>query len=103
MRYGHGRDIDTYLRDHTPEVVDREALTAADREAEHVMLSLRLAEGIDRAAYRREHGRDPHALFAEVIARYPDAFRVSDAAIALTPRGMSVSNTLISEMLLCIE
>ena len=102
-RYGTPRDLDGYLSGSPLERVDREILDAADREAEHVMLSLRLAEGIDCAAYLAEHGRDPRALFAPVLSRYPDAFSVSDTAIALTPRGMSVSNTLIAEMLVLLD
>ena len=102
-RYGAPRDLDGYLAGRMLPKVDCETLSPEDREAEHVMLSLRLAEGIDRAAYMAEHGRDPHTLFAPVTSRYPDAFSVTDTAIALTPRGMSVSNTLIAEMLLLLE
>ena len=102
-RFGAPRDLDGYLAGRPLEKVDFEVLSPADREAEHVMLSLRLAEGIDRAAYFAEHGRDPHRFFAPVLSRYPDAFSVSDRAIALTPRGMSVSNSLIAEMLLLLE
>ena len=103
VRYGTPRDLDGYLAGRSLAPVDREVLTAADREAEHVMLSLRLAEGIDRASYFSEHGRDPHTLFAPLITRYPTAFSVTDSAIALTDLGMSVSNTLIAEMLLLLE
>lgn len=102
-RYGAPRDLDGYLSGRPLDRVDVERLEAADREAEHVMLSLRLAEGIDRAAYLAEHGRDPHVLFAPVLSRYPTAFSVTDAAIALTPRGMSVSNTIIAEMLVLLD
>ena len=102
-RFGAPRDLDGYLAGRPLAKVDLEVPSPADREAEHVMLSLRLAEGIDRAAYLAEHGRDPHVLFAPVLSRYPDAFSVSDRAIALTPRGMSVSNSLIAEMLLLLE
>lgn len=102
-RYGTPRDLDGYLAAHPLAPVDCETLDAAGREAEHVMLSLRLAEGIDRAAYLAEHGRDPHPLFSSVISRYPEAFRVSETALALTERGMAVSNTLIAEMLLLLD
>ena len=103
VRFGKPRDLDAYLLGQTLPEVDREELTAADREAECVMLSLRLADGIDRAAYRAAYGRDPATLFRDVLERYPDCFCVSGTAIALTPRGMSVSNTLITECLLVIE
>ena len=103
MRYGTPRDLEGYLAGRPLSAVDRETLGAADREAEHVMLSLRLAEGIDRAAYLAEHGRDPHTLFAPVTARYPEAFSVTEATLALTERGMAVSNTLIAELLLLLD
>ena len=103
VRFGKPRDLEGYLAGTPLPDVDREVLTAADREAERVMLSLRLSAGIDCAAYRRDFGRDPAALLADVIARYPDCFSVSATAIALTPRGMSVSNPLIAECLLALE
>jgi hypothetical protein len=63
---------------------------------------LRLSEGIDRAVYLRDFGRDPAVLLREVTARYPAHFTVSDRAVALTPLGMSVSNPLIAECLECL-
>lgn len=102
-RYGTPRDLDGYLAGLPLAPVDCETLGPADREAEHVMLSLRLAEGIDRAAYLAEHGRDPHTLFAPVLSRYPEAFSVDKTSLALTERGMAVSNTLIAEMLLLLD
>ncbi len=102
VRFGAPRDLDGYLAG-TLSPVDREEITAADRERERVMLSLRLSDGIDRARYLRDFGRDPHALFAPVTARYPDLFCVTDTALALTGKGMSVSNTLITECLLCLD
>ena len=102
-RFGAPRDLDGYLAGHILPRVDCETLSPADREAERVMLSLRLASGIDRAAYRRDFGRDPALLFAGVIRRYPTYFTVSADAVALTGKGMSVSNSLITECLLCLE
>lgn len=103
VRFGAPRDLDGYLAGKPPPPVDREVLTQDDLERERVMLSLRLDEGIDLAAYRRDFGRDPLALFAPVLARAPDHFRVTDVALALTGRGMQVSNTLIAECLLCLD
>ena len=102
-RFGAPRDLDGYLAGRILPRVDVERLSPADLEAERVMLSLRLASGIDRAAYLRDFGRDPALLFAEVTHRYPACFSVSDAAVALTGKGMSVSNTLIAECLLALE
>ena len=102
-RFGAPRDLDGYLAGRPLAPVDCETVTDADRERERVMLSLRLADGIDRAAYRRDFGRDPLALFAPVTDRYPAFFRISEESLALTPRGMAVSNTLMAECLLCLE
>ena len=101
-RFGAPRDLDGYLAGRILPRVDVERLDHADREAERVMLSLRLADGIDRAAYLRDFGRDPHLLFSEVLSRYPAYFVRSDSAIALTGKGMNVSNTLIAECLACL-
>ena len=102
-RFGAPRDLDGYLAGRILPRVDVERLDHADREAERVMLSLRLADGIDRAAYLRDFGRDPHLLFSEVLSRYPAYFVRSDSAVALTGKGMNVSNTLIAECLACLE
>ena len=101
-RFGAPRDLDGYLAGKILPRVDVERLDHADREAERVMLSLRLADGIDRAAYLRDFGRDPHLLFSEVLSRYPAYFALSDSAVALTGKGMNVSNTLIAECLACL-
>lgn len=103
VRFGKPRDLSGYLSGKALPEVDCEVLSDADREAECVMLSLRLAAGIDRAAYRAAYGRDPATLFAAILSRYPDCFRVTPVAVALTPRGMAVSNALIAECLLAIE
>ncbi len=98
-RFGRLRDLDAYLAGRALAYTDREVITAAEAEEERVMLSLRLREGIDRARYIRDFGRDPHVLFHPLINRYSDFIRVSENAIALTDAGMAVSNTLIAEML----
>ena len=101
-RFGAPRDLDGYLDGRPLPGVDVETVTPAERERERVMLSLRLSEGIDRAAYLRDFGRDPASLFGEVASRYPAHLTVDDRAVALTPLGMSVSNPLIAECLECL-
>ncbi len=98
-RFGAPRDLDGYLIGRELPRCDLEVITPAERERERVMLSLRLREGIDRARYLRDFGRDPCALFREATRRYPDCFLVTDTALALTDRGMNVSNPLIGELL----
>ena len=103
VRFGAPRDLDGYLAGRPLPRVDLEVITPSERERETVMLSLRLAEGIDRAAYRRDFGRDPSELFSSVTSRYREFFTVTDTAIALTGRGMSVSNALIAECLSALD
>jgi oxygen-independent coproporphyrinogen-3 oxidase len=103
VRFGTPRNLDGYLSGCSLPSVDRELIDHAERERERVMLSLRLADGIDRAAYLRDFGRDVYALLLPVLSRYGEFFTVTDKAIALTDRGMSVSNTLISECLAALE
>lgn len=99
VRYGKPRDLDGYLARRPLPRVDEEIITPAEREREAVMLSLRLAEGIDRQAYLAEFGRDPALLFAPVISHFPGGFCVSDSSLSLTEEGMAVSNTLIAACL----
>jgi oxygen-independent coproporphyrinogen-3 oxidase len=75
----------------------REALSAADRAAEHLMMGLRLAEGIDLDRQARLHA----PLDAEAIDRLEDlgvVLRRGNRLIA-SSRGRAVLNAVIRELL----
>ncbi len=101
-RFGNARDVQGYMAG-IRKRVDGERITREEKEKETVMLSLRTAEGIAREAYLVAFGRDPHRLFAPLVARYPALFRVTPTHLSLTDRGMTLSSSLMAECLLLLE
>lgn len=98
-RYGYGRDLDAYLRDGFLPRQDETYIDARAEEEEFLMLRLRLCEGIPVREYEARFHRDFYTLFGRVLDRYADFFVQRPGAVALSPRGMLVSNSLIVEML----
>lgn len=92
-RYAWARDLEAFLRGGTPLSEDR-AMTPRDREAERLMLSLRLVRGLDLAEWER-------------FSALPFLSRCEAAGYAvregsrwrLTPRGFLVSNSIIGALL----
>jgi oxygen-independent coproporphyrinogen-3 oxidase len=68
-----------------------------DAAREHLLMQLRLAEGIDLADYRARWGRAPAA---SDIARLSEQGFVAanNDILRATPRGRLVLNTLIAEL-----
>ncbi|MCX7644648.1 MAG: radical SAM family heme chaperone HemW [Rhodobacteraceae bacterium] len=75
----------------------REALTPADRAAEHLMMGLRLAEGIDLARHERLHAPLAEGAMAGLEEIGMVARR--DGRLAATPRGRAVLNAVIRALL----
>ena len=71
------------------------------RETEYVMLRLRLFDGISLSAYRQTFGRDFLAKYGKKLERYlAGGFaRAAVDRIALTAKGMYVSNYILSDLL----
>lgn len=95
------RDLDAYLR--ATEAGERplggrELLDPATRAWEAVALGLRRVDGIDRAAFAAEFGRDPLEGATEAVSRTMDdgLLEVQEGALRLTARG----RLLASEVLL---
>ena len=99
-RFGQSRDLEAFLRGE--DVTEfRETLTPADEEAEYVMLSLRLSDGIDEAEFaRRFHGDFWHAYGALCIPFIAQGFMTrEDGRVRLTEAGFPVSNAVIGALL----
>lgn len=99
-RTGHSRDIAAYLDG--ADITEPEEVLNRDAERdEYVMLRLRLARGIDKAAYRARFDEPFDARYAARLAPYLAAgYARSDAdTVALTDRGMDISNHILSELL----
>jgi len=75
-------------------VADRERLDRAGQMAETMMMSLRLAEGVDRTEFTRRFECDPLEPYGEAVAMFARAglLAVTPESIALTERGFFVAN-----------
>lgn len=101
-RYGYGRDLDAYLRDGFLPRQEESDIDIRAEEEEFLMLRLRLCEGIPVREYEKRFHRDFFTQFCPVFDRYAAFFTQNPENVALTPRGMLVSNRLIVEMLSCL-
>ncbi len=97
-RFGNSRDIDAFLRgeDITEE---RVALTPEDERAEHIMLGLRLALGIDTEEYFVRFGERIEALPS--VKKYIDGgfMRLADGRLAFEDKGFLVSNSILADII----
>ena len=99
VRYAWARDLDAFLRG---DILLSESLvmTRADRRGEWLMLSPRLARGLDPAAYEERFGQS-FDRFLPFLKRCEAAgyARWEDGRWRLTPRGFLVSNQIIGQLL----
>ncbi len=98
-RFGNSRDIKAFLRgeDITEE---QSQIETEERINEFVMLSMRLAEGIDTEKYKRQSGRDFKTDFSKTDMYIKNGFMVQNGNnIAFTTKGFFVSNAILSDML----
>lgn len=98
-RYGHSRDLKSYLFDasQTVSVTD----DAPGSFAEYAMLRLRLTDGILLSEAENRYGEAARQM-AEKAKRYESSglLIISPDRIALTPQGFLVSNELIGQLVL---
>ena len=100
VRFGQSRDLEGFLRGE--DITEfREVLTPADREAEYVMLALRLSDGIGEADFSRRFGHDFwHTYAAACIPFMAGGFMErGDGRVRLTERGFPVSNAILAELI----
>jgi oxygen-independent coproporphyrinogen-3 oxidase len=78
-------------------IVERAEISNVEAAREHLLMNLRLAEGIDLAAYRARWNTEPNAQrIAELSA---DGFlRIENGRLIATPKGRLVLNKLIAEI-----
>ena len=99
VRYAWARDLEAFLRGDRV-LSEARRMAPRDREAEWLMLSLRLARGLDMAEWE-ERFRRPFAPFPPFLKRCEAAGYAALEAGRwhLTPRGFLVSNQIIGELL----
>lgn len=80
---------------------ERERLSDADRELEYFMLGLRLVEGVRREDCEERFGAEVYQKYAARLGGYARAglAEVDGRRLALTRRGMLVSNSILCDIL----
>ncbi len=80
---------------------NRESLDARQIETEHIMLGLRLAQGLDLTEYRNLFGRDFEVFFARPVSILKKAgmAEVSGGRFYATDKGFDLQNSLVLELL----
>jgi oxygen-independent coproporphyrinogen-3 oxidase len=99
-RFGHSRDLDGFLRGE--DIIEfTEVLTDADREAEYIMLALRLYDGIDESDFRARFGHDFRHRYGDICISYVERglMEWEHGRVRLTEAGFSVSNAILTELL----
>ena len=95
VRFAYVRDIDRYIAGQLL-LSESETEETLARDFEYVMLSLRTAEGIDRAYFERTY-RQRFAPLDALFRQYESAglAQPTEKGWRLTPRGFLVSNSII--------
>jgi oxygen-independent coproporphyrinogen-3 oxidase len=103
-RFGNSRDVRAFIEGKDI-LCERERIGEDDAREEYVMLGLRLSEGIGRSVYREAFGRDLDADYGAALSRYLPSGHVARTrdGYRLTPLGMYVSNTILSDVLTLAE
>ena len=98
-RYGHTRDIEAYIRgENTYCEVNR--IELCERMNEYVMLGMRLEGGIRISDFEARFGQSFEEIFGQKLIKYaPEYVYLGDDRCAFTPRGMFISNFILSDVL----
>jgi len=102
LRWANVPDVEEYvrrLRAGESPVATREALTRDQRMFETVFLGLRMARGVDLAAFARELGEDFDARHGATAKRLLDQglLERADGFLRLTRKGLPVSDSVMAE------
>ena len=100
VRFGQSRDLEGFLagKDITEFT---EVLTPADREAEFIMLALRLSDGIDEAEFFTRFGHGFWHTYGEICIPFVERGLMTrgDGRVRLTEAGFPVSNAILAELI----
>jgi oxygen-independent coproporphyrinogen-3 oxidase len=100
VRFGQSRDLEGFLagKDITEFT---EVLTPADREAEYIMLALRLSDGIDEKEFSTRFGHDFRHTYGDPCVSYVERglMEWENGRVRLTESGFPVSNVILAELL----
>ena len=101
VRFRNTPDLDVYMNEpfsHGEET----KLARKEQIEEYLFLGLRMAQGISRAQFAAEFGTPIESIYGEVLQRLKeqDLIREAQGQIALTDRGIDISNRVLAEFLL---
>ena len=98
VRYAYHRDLDAYLKGRLI-LSESEQITAAEREREYLMLSLRTTAGLDVRTFENRYRQRFDA--AEALLRSYESHGLAastERGWRLTPKGFLVSNAIIAQL-----
>lgn len=100
-RYYIQPDINKYIKDvargKEPNILG-EYLTKAELIKERIMLSLRLAKGLDIVAFNNEFAVDFMEIFSDKLKELQDLIYIRDGHISLSSNGFLLQNAVISKL-----
>lgn len=109
-RFSNGRELDRYLKYGARGlcVEDVHTLTRREQMEEVCFLGLRMMEGVSFRAFLEEFGENPEDVYGEVIEKNKEAGllyerverETGERFLALTDRGIDVSNYVMAQFLL---
>jgi oxygen-independent coproporphyrinogen-3 oxidase len=104
VRIANRPDLEGYLsavEAGRPIPADRERVTGRLKQAETLMLLLRLREGVDRRAFAARFGADPVEAFARPIQRFVamGAMEMDEQRIRISRSHLMVSDAVLAEMI----
>ncbi len=104
-RYVNTADMGLYI---SGQYLDSESLELIDKKSElfeFIMLSLRLREGFSLKTFKSKFGTDFLDIAKDVIDKYTKNGLIinNDERISLSDSGFYISNSIISEILLCFD
>ena len=99
-RFGNSRDPDAFLRGE--DITEfTEILTPADREAEYVMLALRLSDGVGEEEFFSRFGHDFWYTYGDACIPFMERGLMDRAGgrVFLTEAGFPVSNAILAALI----
>ena len=104
LRFSNQRDLNRYLENPFLPFDQREdyvELSREDRMAEFMFLGLRKMDGIDPEAFGRKFGCGLEEIYGKSIRKFLDLglLSVKDGRLALTKKGINVSNQIFCEFI----
>lgn len=104
-RFVNTADMDLYI---SGQYLNPESLEIIDKKSElfeFIMLSLRLREGFSLKTFKSKFGTDFLDIAKDVIDKYKKNGLIinNDERISLSDSGFYISNSIISEILLCFD